>query len=91
MTIPAGMTDLFPAFSLGAVAMIGLMGRIEPAPIVRWSVVGALALVLTLYLAGQLHMWLPHRAGLPIYIALMVFSAAIIAWNWRVSRAARRR
>ena len=46
MTAPTGMVDLFPAFSLGGVALIGLMARIEPPAAVRWSTVSALALVL---------------------------------------------
>ena len=86
MTAPAGMTDLFPAFSLGGVALIGLMARIEPPPLVRWGVVCALGLVLVSYLAGQLHLWLPDRVGLPAYGTLLVVSSAIIAWNWRAAR-----
>ena len=91
MTVPAGMTDLFPAFSLGGVALIGLMARIEPPLAVRWSVVAALAALLILYLSDQLHLWLPDRFGLPIYGALMLISGSIVIWNWRALRAARRR
>jgi len=90
MTAPAGMTDLFPAFSLGGVALISLLARIEPPPIVRWSVVAVLATVLALYLADELHLWLPDRFGLPLYAALLFTSGAIIVWNWRATRAARR-
>jgi len=91
MTAPAGMVDLFPAFSLGGVALIGLMARIEPPLLVRWSTVSVLALVLALYLAGQLHPWLPERAGIPLYVGLVATSSLIIAWNLRAARAARRR
>ena len=91
MTTPTGMVDLFPAFSLGGIALIGLMARIEPPPAVRSSIVAALGLVLVLYLAGQLHLWMPDRAGLPLYAALLAISSMIIVWNWRASRAARRR
>lgn len=90
MAVPAGMTDLFPAFSLGAVALLNLMARLAPPPVVRWSVVGALALLLVLYLADQIHLWLPNRAGLPVYVALLTASSAIIIWNWRNKRAAKR-
>ena len=89
MTTPAGMTDLFPAFSLGAVALLNLMARLDPPPAVRRSVVGALALTLALYLTDRLHLWLPDRVGLPLYVALLVGSSAIIAWNWRSKRAAK--
>jgi hypothetical protein len=90
MTTPAGMTDLFPAFSLGAVAFLNLMARLNPPPLVRWSVVGGLTLVLVSYLADQIHLWLPDRVGLPLYIALLVGSSAIIIWNWRNKRATKR-
>jgi hypothetical protein len=90
MITPADMTDLFPAFSLGGVALIGLMARLDPPPRVRWSVVGGLALLLVLYLTGQIRLYLPDRIGLPVYIALLVISGAIIWWNWRSARAARR-
>jgi len=90
MTIPAGMTDLFPAFSLGGVALIGLLARIEPPPAVRWSVVASLATVLVLYFADQLHLWLPDRFGLPLYGLLLFISGAIIIWNIRAARTARR-
>jgi hypothetical protein len=53
-------------------------------------VVGALALVLGLYLTDRLHLWLPDRVGLPLYIVLLIGSLAIIVWNWRSKRAARR-
>ena len=66
--------------------LIGLMARIEPPPLVRWGVVCALGLVLVSYLAGQLHLWLPDRVGLPAYGTLLVVSSAIIAWNWRAAR-----
>ena len=91
MTIPAGMTDLFPAFALGGVALIGLMVRIEPPPVVRFGVVATLGLLLILYLTDQLHLWLPDRFGLPLYVALLVLAGAIIVWNWRAKRAAKRR
>jgi len=91
MTAPTCIVDLFPAFSLGGTALIGLMARIEPPAMVRWSTVSALALVLALYLAGRLHPWLPERAGVPLYAGLVAISSLIIAWNWRVARAARRR
>lgn len=90
MTTPAGMTDLFPAFSLGAVALLNLMARLAPPPVVRWSVVGALALLLVLYLADQIHLRLPDRAGLPLYVVLLTASSAIIIWNWRNRQAAKR-
>lgn len=91
MTVPAGMTDLFPAFSLGGVALIGLMARIAPPPAIRWSVVAALAAVLALYLSDQLHLWLPDRFGLPLYGALLLISGTVLLWNWRTARATRRR
>jgi hypothetical protein len=91
MTIPAGMTDLFPAFALGGVALIGLMVRIEPPPMIRLGVVAMLGLLLILYLTDQLHLWLPDRFGLPLYIALFVLAGGIIVWNWRAKRAAKRR
>ena len=91
MAAPAGMTDLFPAFSLGAVALIGLMARLDPPPLVRGTVVAVLALLLLLYLTDRLHLWLPDRVGLPLYGALLAIAAAIIVWNWRAARAARRR
>jgi len=90
MTIPVGMTDLFPAFSLGGVALIGLMARIGPPPAIRFGVVAALALLLVLYLTDQLHLWLPDRFGLPLYVALLMLAGGIIVWNWRARRAARR-
>lgn len=90
MTVPAGMTDLFPALSLGAVALLNLMARLDPPPLVRWSVVGGMALLLVLYLADQIHLWLPDRVGLPLYVALLAGSTAIIFWNWRNKRSARR-
>jgi hypothetical protein len=90
VTTPAGMTDLFPAFSLGAVALLNLMARLDPPPVVRRTVVGGLALLLVLYLADQIHLWLPDRVGLPLYVALLAGSSAIIIWNWRNKRAARR-
>ncbi len=90
MTVPAGMTDLFPAFSLGAVALLNLMARLDPPPSVRWSVVGGLALLLVLYLTDRIHLWLPDRVGLPLYVALLAGSSAIILWNWRNKRSARR-
>jgi len=86
MIIPAGMTDLFPAFALGGVALIGLMVRIEPPPAVRFGVVAMLGLLLILYLTDQLHLWLPDRFGLPLYGALLVLAGAIIVWNWRAKR-----
>jgi peptidoglycan/LPS O-acetylase OafA/YrhL len=90
MTIPAGMTDLFPAFALGGVALMGLMARIEPPSAVRWSVVGILTLLLVLYLSDQLHMWLPDNIGLPLYGALLAVAGAIILWNRHMARASRR-
>jgi prepilin signal peptidase PulO-like enzyme (type II secretory pathway) len=89
MTIPAGMTDLFPAIALGGVALIGLMIRIDPPAPIRFGVVVVLALLLVLYLTDQLHVWLPDRFGLPLYIALLVLSGGIIVWNWRAKRADR--
>jgi hypothetical protein len=91
MATPAGITDLFPAFSLGAVALIGLMARLDPPPLVRGGVVAALALLLLLYLTDRLHLWLPDRIGLPLYGMLLAIATAIIVWNWRASCAARRR
>ena len=91
MTIPAGMIDLFPAFSFGGVALIGLMARIGPPSAIRFGVVAALALLLILYLTDQLHLWLPDRFGLPLYVALLALAGMIIVWNWRAKRAARRR
>jgi len=88
MSVPAGMTDLFPAFSLGGVALIGLMARIEPPPVVRFGVVAALGLLLALYLTGQIHLWMPDRFGLPLYVALLALAGAIIVWNWRTRRGA---
>lgn len=85
------MTDLFPAFSLGGVALIGLMVRIEPPPAVRFTVVAVLALLLVLYLTDQLHLWLPDRFGLPLYIALLALAGAILLWNWQAARGAKRR
>ena len=91
MSIPAGVTDLFPAFALGGVALIGLMVRIEPPPSVRFGVVVALGLLLVLYLTDQLHLWLPDRFGIPLYVALLALAGGIIVWNWRAKRAAKRR
>jgi prepilin signal peptidase PulO-like enzyme (type II secretory pathway) len=90
MTIPAGMTDLFPAFALGGVALIGLMARIEPPAPVRFGTVAVLGLLLVLYLTDQLHLWLPDRFGLPLYGALILLAGAIILWNWRARRGARK-
>ena len=90
MTTPAGMTDLFPAFALGGVALMGLMARIEPPPVVRWGVVCVLALLLALYLSDQLHMWLPDKIGLPLYGVLLAVAGAIILWNRYMARAAKR-
>ena len=90
MTVPAGMTDLFPAFALGGVALIGLMARIEPSPAVRFGVVAVLGLLLVLYLTDRLHLWLPDRFGLPLYGALIALAGAIILWNWRAKRGARK-
>lgn len=90
MVPPVGMTDIFPAFSIGGVALLKLMDRIEPPVPVRWSVVGALALLLALYLGGWLHPWLPEQVGLPLYVGLLFLSLAIMVWNWRSKRAARR-
>jgi len=91
MTVPADMTDLFPAFALGGVALIGLMVRIEPPPVVRFGVVAMLGLLLILYLTDQLHLWLPDRFGIPLYVALLALAGGIIVWNWRAKRAAKRR
>jgi len=90
MTVPIGMTDLFPAFSLGGVALIGLMGRIQPPAAVRFGVVAILGSLLILYLTGQLHLWLPDRFGLPLYVALLVLAGGIILWNWRARRSSKR-
>lgn len=89
MSVPAGMTDLFPAFSLGGVALIGLMVRIEPPPLIRFGVVAALGLLLFLYLTDQIHLWLPDRVGLPLYLALLLLAGGIILWNWRARRGAK--
>lgn len=83
MAIPVGMTDIFPAFSLGAVALLNLMARLNPPPAVRLSVVCALMLVLGLYLAGRMQVYLPDRVGLPVYVALTALSAGVIWWNYR--------
>ena len=90
MTLPAGMTDLFPAFSLGGVALIGLMARIQPPPLVRFGVVALLGLLLVLYLTDRIHLWMPDRFGIPLYLALLLLAGGIIVWNWRAGRAARR-
>lgn len=89
MSVPAGMIDLFPAFSLGGVALIGLMVRIEPAPVIRFGVVAVLGLLLFLYLLDQIHLWLPERVGRPLYVALLLLAGAIIVWNWRAGRRAK--
>lgn len=91
MSVPAGMTDLFPAFSLGGVALIGLMVRIEPPPAVRSGVVALLGLLLVLYLTGQIHLWMPDRFGLPVYGLLIFLSSAIIVWNRQAARVKRDR
>ena len=90
MTIPAGMTDIFPAFSLGAVALLKLMARIDPPPAIRWSVVGGLMLLLVLYLVDRLHLYLPDRVGLPFYGGLTIISIAILWWNYRTTRPSKR-
>lgn len=89
MSVPAGITDLFPAFALGGVALIGLMVRIEPPAPVRFAVVAFLGLLLFLYLTDQLHLWLPDRVGLPLYVALLAIAGGIIIWNWQARRARR--
>jgi len=90
MSVPAGMTDLFPAFSLGGVALIGLMARIEPPPAVRFGVCAALGLLLVLYLTDRIHLWMPDRFGLPLYVALLLLAGGIIVWNWHAKRGARK-
>jgi prepilin signal peptidase PulO-like enzyme (type II secretory pathway) len=90
MTVPAGMTDLFPAFAFGGVALIGLMVRIAPPAPVRFGVVAVLGLLLVLYLTDQLHLWLPDRIGLPLYIALLLLAGGIMVWNWKAKRGARK-
>lgn len=90
MGIPAGTTDLFPAFSLGGVALIGLMVRIEPPAGVRFGVVATLGLLLFLYLTDQIHLWLPDRIGIPLHIGLLMLAGTIIVWNWRAGKQARR-
>jgi len=90
MSAPAGMTDLFPALSLGGVALIGLMVRIEPPAAIRSTVVAVLGLLLILYLTDQIHLWLPDRFGLPLYVALLLLAGGIIVWNWRAKRGAGR-
>ena len=90
MSVPAGMTDLFPALSLGGVALIGLMVRIEPPAAIRSTVVAVLGLLLILYLTDQIHLWLPDRFGLPLYVALLLLAGGIIVWNWRAKRGAGR-
>ena len=89
MSIPAGMTDLFPAFSLGGVALIGLMVRIEPPRAVRFGVCAVLGLLVVLYLTGRLHLWMPDRFGVPLYLALLALAGGIIVWNWRARRTRR--
>ena len=89
MSAPAGMIDLFPALSLGGVALIGLMIRIEPPPMVRFGVVALLGLLLVLYLTDQIHLWMPDHFGVPLYIALLLLAGGIIVWNWRAGRAAK--
>jgi len=89
MSVPAGMIDLFPAFSLGGVALIGLMVRIEPPPVVRFGVVALLGLLLVLYLTDQIHLWMPDHFGVPLYIFLLLLAGGIIVWNWRAGRAAK--
>jgi len=83
------MTDLFPAFSLGGVALIGLMVRIEPPPAVRFGVCAVLGLLLILYLTDRIHLWMPDRFGVPLYLALLLLAGGIIMWNWRAARARR--
>lgn len=83
------MTDLFPAFSLGGVALIGLMVRIQPPATVRFSVCAVLGLLLFLYLTDQIHLWMPDRFGLPLYLALLLLAGGIIVWNWRAKRSAK--
>jgi len=84
--MPPGMTDMFPALSLGGVALIGLMQRLDPSPALRWSVVAAMGSILALYLAGQLHVCLPDSIGLPLYVGLLLLSSAIIACDRRAAR-----
>ncbi|HWI85698.1 MAG TPA: hypothetical protein VNT42_05160 [Sphingomonas sp.] len=84
------MTDVFPAFSLGGVALLKLMERLDPPPIVRGGVVGGLMLLLIGYLCGQLHFYLPDYLGLPAYGAMIVIAGAVIWWNWRDKRASGR-
>ena len=91
MTVPSDMIDIFPALSLGGVALIGLMARLEPQPLVRWSITGALALALALYLTGQIQVLLPDRIGVPVYLAMLAVSGAIIWWNGRAGRASKQR
>ena len=76
------MIDLFPAFSLAAVAFLNLMARLDPPPIVRGIVVAGLMLALILYLFGRLHLYLPSTIGVPLYIAVTAGALAIIIWNW---------
>lgn len=90
MSIPAGMTDLFPALSLGGVALIGLMVRIDPPPAVRFGTCGVLGLLLILYLTDQIHLWMPDRFGVPLYVALLLLAGGIIVWNWKAKRNARK-
>ena len=90
MSVPAGMTDLFPAFSLGGVALIGLMVRIEPPPAVRFGVVSVLGLLVFLYLTDRIHLWMPDRFGLPLYVALLALAGTIIVWNRHAARARKR-
>jgi hypothetical protein len=90
MSVPAGMINLFPALSLGGVALIGLMVRIEPPAAIRSTVVAVLGLLLILYLTDQIHLWMPDRFGLPLYVALLLLAGGIIVWNWRAKRAADR-
>lgn len=84
------MTDLFPAFSLGGVALLNLMRRLEPPAPVRWSIVAALGLLLVLHLTDQIHLFLPERIGMPAYFLLICAFSTIIVWNWLDKRAAGR-
>lgn len=75
------MVDLFPALSLGGVALIGLMRRMQPAAPIRWAVVATLGLTLFLYLSGHLHAWLPDEIGLPVYGLVLALAMVVIVWN----------
>jgi hypothetical protein len=46
---------------------------------------------LALYLTGQIQVLLPDRIGVPVYLAMLAVSGAIIWWNGRAGRASKQR